>query len=231
MERYFYSQEKNSNKFWNVKVDDNRLSVCFGKVGTSGRESLKEFSDNTTALKEAEKLITQKIKKGYIETVKEGKIPEKPDLSAMPMDEDLFWKIIDMFNWKKEGDDDAVMKPAIKFLASRSIEDIFAFHDIMSKKLYDLDGDDWAVPTDYPSGDEFLYIRCAVVINGRKHYEKVLRNPASIDGDLWFESLLHLPKDAWGLKTGKDSFDYTHITEYDYESYSNKTRWAHLNKE
>lgn len=231
MERCFYSQEKNSNKFWNVKVEKNRLIVRFGKTGTSGRENIKEYPDNAAALKEAEKLIGQKIKKGYIETEKGGEIPDKPDLANMPMDEELFWKVIDMFNWKKEGDDDEVMKPAIKFLTSRTVEDIFAFHDIMAKKLYDLDGEKWGKIVEdacdgYLSADLFLYVRCCIVANGKDVNEEILGNPSALNPDLDFESLLYLPDEAWAKKTKNDSMDYPHKTEYDFESFKNMAQWS-----
>lgn len=56
------------------------------------------------------------------------------------MDEEVFWEIIASFNWKKTGDDDAVMKPALKRLVSMTVDDIKQFAEILAAKLYELDG-------------------------------------------------------------------------------------------
>ena len=60
---------------------------------------------------------------------------------------ELFWKIIGKFDWEKEGDDRAVMEPAIRFLSQCSIKNIKVFHDILSEKLYALDGERYARQT------------------------------------------------------------------------------------
>ena len=235
MKHFFYCQEKDSNKFWNIKTENNTLTVHFGKVGTNGRENVKQFDDSAAAEKEAEKLIAEKSRKGYKEISENEAIPDKPEAVYRPMDEGLFWEIIEMFNWKKEGDDEAVLKPAVKFLASLPEEDIFKFHNIMAQKLYDIDGEKWSKPVEaaydgYLSGDVFLYARCGVVVNGKSFYEDVLQNPENLPGEIDFESLLFLPIEAWMKKTKRDEDDYPHFHEPNYESCSNTANWPHLNK-
>ena len=92
------------------------------------------------------------------------------------MDENEFWKIIDMFDWDHEGDDETVLEEAVNYLSKSSNEDIFAFEDILSKLLYDLDGIEYAKnigeyayvdEEEFFSVDNFLYARCVVVANGR----------------------------------------------------------------
>ena len=51
------------------------------------------------------------------------------------MNEKEFWKILDKLDWNNEGDDDLVLKPVIKYLSKLKDEEIFAFHEIMSKLL------------------------------------------------------------------------------------------------
>jgi len=235
MKRFFYCQEKDSNKFWNIETENSALTVHFGKAGTNGRENVKQFDDSAAAEKEAEKLIAEKKRKGYKEISENEAIPDKPEAVYRPMDEGLFWEIIEMFNWKKEGDDEAVLKPAVKFLASLPEEDIFKFHNIMAQKLYDIDGEKWSKPVEaaydgYLSGDVFLYVRCAVVANGKSFYEDVLQNPENLPGELDFESLLFLPIEAWVKKMKQDEDDYPHLQEPDYESFSNTANWPNLNK-
>jgi len=69
-------QKDNSHKFWNITVDGNTHTVHYGRVGTDGQTKTKEFADETTALKDANKLIASKVKKGY------QKVSAKPDLAA-----------------------------------------------------------------------------------------------------------------------------------------------------
>lgn len=54
-------------KFWEVAVVDRSLTVRFGKIGTNGQTKVKEFASNTEAEAESEKLIREKLKKGYVE--------------------------------------------------------------------------------------------------------------------------------------------------------------------
>lgn len=57
-----------SAKFWEVDVDGSTLIVRFGKIGATGQTTRKEFRDEAAAQGEADKLIAQKVKKGYAET-------------------------------------------------------------------------------------------------------------------------------------------------------------------
>ncbi|WP_226669666.1 DUF4240 domain-containing protein [Metabacillus litoralis] len=148
------------------------------------------------------------------------------------MDENEFWKLIDMFEWKHSGDDEKVLKKAIKYLSKKSDEEIYVFADILSKLLYDLDGKvyaenigEGAYTTDedtYFSVDEFLYSRCVVVANGKEFYYEVLNNPTSMPEDMEFEGLLYLPSDAFELKHDEE---YDYVPKFDYETFSNKSKW------
>lgn len=148
------------------------------------------------------------------------------------MDENEFWKVIDMFEWKHSGDDEKVLKKAIKYLSKKSDEDIYVFADILSKLLYDLDGivyagniGEGAYTNDedkYFSVDEFFYSRCVVVANGKEFYYEVLNNPTSMSEDMEFEALLYLPSDAFELKHDEE---YDYVPKFDYETYSNKNKW------
>ena len=56
---------KNISKFWEITVEEKKFSVYFGRIGTKGLVKKKEFSSSEAAIKEAEKMIASKIKKGY----------------------------------------------------------------------------------------------------------------------------------------------------------------------
>lgn len=147
------------------------------------------------------------------------------------MDENEFWKIIDMFDWDHEGDDETVLEEAVNYLSKSSNEDIFAFEDILSKLLYDLDGIEYAKnigeyayvdEEEFFSVDNFLYARCVVVANGRNFYYEVLQSPEEMPQDIEFESLLGVAREAYEQKNDEE-FDY--MPKFDYETYSNKGKW------
>merc|ERR1712167_406780 len=65
-------------KFWQVEVNGSTMTVTYGKVGTSGQSKDKEWSDEETAIKEAQKLVKAKIKGGYVmEDEASGKAAKK----------------------------------------------------------------------------------------------------------------------------------------------------------
>lgn len=64
--RFEYKDEK-SSKFWEIRLEDNRFTVRYGKVGTDGQTQAKEFANAATAEKQAQKLIAEKTGKGYRE--------------------------------------------------------------------------------------------------------------------------------------------------------------------
>ncbi|MEO8612493.1 MAG: DUF4240 domain-containing protein [Chloroflexota bacterium] len=96
------------------------------------------------------------------------------------MDENQFWDMIALFDWSHEGDDRAVMRPAIDALAKLDPEALHAFDEILAAKLYALDTQAHAQPTGlgdrHFSVDSFLYTRCCVVVNGKVFYERVLKH-------------------------------------------------------
>lgn len=57
-----------SDKFWEIEVKGKEVIVRFGRNGTSGHSSTKNFADDAAAKKHTEKLIEEKAGKGYVET-------------------------------------------------------------------------------------------------------------------------------------------------------------------
>lgn len=151
---------------------------------------------------------------------------EEPGEAAL-MNEDRFWSIIALLDWTKAGNDDAVIEPAVRTLSSLPESAILAFYDLLSEKLYLLDGRvyaEYSVPEKASiSSDLFLYARCCVVANGRDFYEEVLNNPANFPKDLFFEALLNIPERAWFRKTGTSM---EHLPRYIYETGFNPNGWG-----
>ncbi|RBL88201.1 WGR domain-containing protein [Chitinophaga flava] len=67
MKKRFIYQDEKSNKFWDIEIKETELTVTFGKTGTQGQSQTKTFSSAEECNKAAEKLITEKTKKGYTE--------------------------------------------------------------------------------------------------------------------------------------------------------------------
>ncbi|PID89929.1 MAG: hypothetical protein CSA97_05595 [Bacteroidetes bacterium] len=87
-------KDSSSDKFWEIEVLGSSHTVRFGRMGTDGQEKVKEFKDEATALKDAEKLVASKLRKGYVEVeagevrlpVVEEQVPVT--LEYMPMPEE-----------------------------------------------------------------------------------------------------------------------------------------------
>ena len=233
MKRKFINQEGDSNKFWNIETSGKKLIVNFGKINTKGREQIKEHETEEICQREAAKLIQKKLTTNYAELKAGETIPEKLEPEYKPMDEDVFWLLIAQFNWKKSGDDDAVMRPAFKRLLKMEESDIKEFAEILAKKLYDIDGKVYAenMGEEYREGnfssDWFLYVRCCAVANGKEYYYNVLNNPKEMPKDLEFEAILYLAEEVYNKKR-KTEDEYLK-TKYSYESFSNEEAWKGFN--
>jgi predicted DNA-binding WGR domain protein len=56
-----------SRKFWEISLSGNSFTVRFGRIGTAGQSQTKTFADEARAKREAENLVAEKLKKGYVE--------------------------------------------------------------------------------------------------------------------------------------------------------------------
>jgi len=61
---FIYTDDK-SQKFWIIDSAGSDIMVNFGKLGTAGRFQITEYDGEADCQKAADKLITQKTKKGY----------------------------------------------------------------------------------------------------------------------------------------------------------------------
>jgi DNA ligase-1 len=65
--RRFEFVEGASSKFWEIEIAGSNVLVRFGRIGSNGQTTTKTFSDPTAAQKHVEKMIAEKIGKGYAE--------------------------------------------------------------------------------------------------------------------------------------------------------------------
>ena len=80
MPRYEFS-EGSSSKFWEISLEGTSFTTSYGRIGTEGQMSMKEYDSEDKAKKEYEKLIVEKTKKGY-ELVAAGGAAPAPKAAA-----------------------------------------------------------------------------------------------------------------------------------------------------
>jgi len=150
------------------------------------------------------------------------------------MSQDDFWDVIDLLNWDEEGNDDAVIAPAVQQLSELSAEEIIAFQEILSEKLWQLDHEKFAreIGRDaYKNNDKqfsrewFLAARCCAVANGQLFFNDILADPKNMPKGLGFVALTSVAARAYRKKTG-NNFNYS--TKNELASCSNRTGWPSL---
>lgn len=109
MERYELS-DGTSDKFWQIELDGDSFTVCYGRIGTKGQSKTKSFDNRAAAQAAATKVIASKVKKGYAkvgggdESVAEAKnnLDLELAIEANPDDDDA-WSVYG--DWlQEEGD-------------------------------------------------------------------------------------------------------------------------------
>jgi len=139
-----------------------------------------------------------------------------------------FWELLELLDWAQVGNDDAVLEPVVNYLSKHGDDEIFAFDDIMSELLFDIDGKKYAESVyanlEDLSEDDFLYTRCIAIVNGEGYYKAIKTHQSKLQADLEFESVLYVPELAWERRHGETA-EYPHIAAYDYETGANKNNW------
>jgi predicted DNA-binding WGR domain protein len=85
--RRFEFEEGSSSKFWAIERNARKVTVTFGRIGSTGQEKTKAFPTDAKATAEEEKLIAEKLRKGYSE-VKGAKAQKKDEEADTDGDED-----------------------------------------------------------------------------------------------------------------------------------------------
>jgi len=65
--RYFEFVDGSSSKFWEITRDGMAFTTRYGKIGTDGQISMKEYDSDDKAQREYDKVVAEKTKKGYLE--------------------------------------------------------------------------------------------------------------------------------------------------------------------
>ena len=84
MQRTFIYTDDKSNKFWTIEMDGNSYTVIYGKTGTAGQTQTKDFTNAAACQKAVDKLIVEKIKKGYVEQGESPVVVAEPTPTEPP---------------------------------------------------------------------------------------------------------------------------------------------------
>ena len=198
MKRRFIYQDAKSDKFWDIDFEGTTQTVVYGKTGTAGRETVKEFATAEECTKESEKLIAQKLKKGYTE-LKEGEAtPEKREYSEEEKADYFFWEAIEKsYKYNKKDceayDLDEHLEKLATYLSKYSEEKLILFQKTLEQKLislytapiaelyiilgneYEKEGDTYSFDG-FISDDGFLYFRCWLLLKGKEFYEDITKD-------------------------------------------------------
>jgi predicted DNA-binding WGR domain protein len=66
--RRFELSEGKSNKFWEISLEGSAFTVRYGKIGSAGTTQTKSWPSAAKARAEHDKLVAEKLKKGYVES-------------------------------------------------------------------------------------------------------------------------------------------------------------------
>ena len=78
LERKLIYMDAKSSKFWHISQAAECYTVTYGRTGSAGQETTKSFASEALAVKDAEKLIKEKLGKGYVdasEPATDGALP------------------------------------------------------------------------------------------------------------------------------------------------------------
>lgn len=220
METLLIQQTEKSNKFWKIVVKEKDYVVSYGKIGTAGSVKAKEFETEEECMKEANKLVASKRKKGYIDPIQgEDYIKEKT------ITEEEFWELLHRAKTKGE-DQEEQIEWLTSHLAKRTVHEIVAFDTHMHRILKDSYTTRlWAAAYIIMGGcsdDTFDYFRGWLLYQGKETYEACIENPERLipvlenlseyDVPEIEELTLYFGQEVYMEKTGDE--DDTYFTLY-----------------
>ncbi|WP_100747887.1 WGR domain-containing protein, partial [Leptospira ellisii] len=178
MKRQLVFKDDSSDKFWNIEVSGNSFTVQYGKAGTGGQTQTKSFENEEQCLKEAEKLVHEKLKKGYAENSVSDFAATWKELAESSHPSEAFLK---HFSFLTDSEEDKVVleklsRGVLKINVDSSEEEPALIVEI---KYAD------------PDFDEPAVIRCSAPFTGtpEKGLPKSYVKTAQIHNGMYFEDL------------------------------------------
>jgi len=210
--------EGSSSKFYEISLRESSITIRFGKIGTDGQQNYKVFDNQTEALKEYDKLIAQKVKKGYSKVSDDvACAPTNGDAAdKKTMSKQEFWALIDQSKRATEDTDEQLDKLR-ELLGRLSADEIISFDFHLNEAIRDaFRWDLWAAAYIINGGcsdDGFDYFIGWLIAQGHRYYEASLADPnhagSKVEpGDfVECEDILYLPNEVYETVTGKDDFE------------------------
>jgi predicted DNA-binding WGR domain protein/uncharacterized protein YwqG len=207
MKRHLEFKDDKSSKFWEIETNGKNFTVTFGKIGIAGQSQTKEFESEEKALKEAEKLVNEKLKKGYKENKSSGNNArqEKSEVKKENVKEKKDQKSLNLIDKAREIVMKQPLSDKIKFFA----EEKYYFCSDNSNVFLDdkkIDADILSQSLHY-----FVIINCKKITDEKK----VKLGISKLKG------LPHLPD---SIKWPEDNYFFAQInlkdlSKYDLENY------------
>ena len=85
MKRELIYMDAKSSKFWNIEQQGDQHTVTYGRIGTKGQSSTKSFASEEAALKDAEKLVKEKMSKGYVDAAEAASEKGEDGEDSLPL--------------------------------------------------------------------------------------------------------------------------------------------------
>jgi uncharacterized protein (TIGR02996 family) len=128
--RSFTCVDGKSSKFWNIDLQGCRFTLQYGKIGSSGQSQVKEFPNEAAALKAHDKLIAEKLGKGYTEAT--AAVPAASTAPARrrgkgPLNDPVLTALLEAC-WEKQ--DDAAMPALADWLDEHGLPERAEHHRI-----------------------------------------------------------------------------------------------------
>ncbi|NBW37270.1 MAG: WGR domain-containing protein [Cytophagia bacterium] len=104
MKHHLTYKDDKSDKFWQIETNGKSFTVTYGKTRTDGSSQTKTFDNDEKCLKEAEKLLNEKLKKGYKNTQisKGSKTKSQSSWDALVNSSDKKQALIEHFEYLTE---------------------------------------------------------------------------------------------------------------------------------
>ena len=241
MRQQLFFQDATSNKFWTAETDGTNQIISFGAVGTQGRRSEKQFASTEACLADTEKLIKQKIKKGYIKLAENEVIPEKQASSPDEAGQQFFWRSIEKSNKKRNADwseynAEEHIENLTELLSKSGKQKLIQFekqlqiylNQLHTAKIAELSiilecefkkENETIIFNDNLSDDGFIYFRCWLLLKGQEFFIEISQDiNAFVNGkysfnigDTWGEGLLYVADEAYSVN--HDNADNSEIRD------------------
>ena len=217
MKRYFTYKDEKADKFWSVDIAGETITIVYGKGHTLGVTHTKKMESPEAAEREVSKMIRDKVRNGYRETVE--KVIEK-------FGQTDFWHLIERSKINSE-DVESQVELLTQYLSQRPVEDIFEFNRIADQlyaKSYlpQLWGAAYLMNGGC-SDDGFDYFRGWLIAQGPTVFQSALENPDNLAkyvheddynfGEYESEEMISVAANAFAVKTGGTVDDfYDHVS-------------------